>query len=94
MGGDPSQLMSHALRGIKSSDPKNADNTGLQSTSILSNTKYARVIGLKKQAEKQGFTVTVQNGYEKVDQDLLRACRKVYTRLHRLQTTRLRVVYS
>jgi hypothetical protein len=27
LGGDPSQLMSHALRGIKCSDPKNVENT-------------------------------------------------------------------
>jgi hypothetical protein len=75
MGGDPSQLMSHALCGIKSSDPKKCRQYVTAVNKYLIEHKvYARVIGLEKQAEKRGFTVTVQKGYQKVDQDLLRAC--------------------
>jgi hypothetical protein len=73
--GNPSQLMSHALRGIKSSDPKKCRQYVTAVNKYLSDHKvYDRVIGLEKQAEKRGFTITVQNGWEKIDQDLLRAC--------------------
>jgi hypothetical protein len=69
LGGDPSQLMSHALRGIKSSDPKKCRQ---YVTAVNKHKVYDRVIRLEKQTEERGFTITVQNGWEKINRGLLR----------------------
>jgi hypothetical protein len=75
LGGDPSQLMSPALRGIKSTDPKKCRKYVQEVNKYLnSHHVFARVIRLEIQTEIRGFTIEIKNGWEKIDRDILRAC--------------------
>jgi hypothetical protein len=75
LGGDPSQLMSHALRGIKSSDPQKCRKYVSAVNKYLTvHHVYARVLRLEKQTDERGFTLEIQKRWEKIDRDLLRAC--------------------
>jgi hypothetical protein len=75
LGGDPNQLMSHALRGIKSSDPKKCRAYVSAVTKYLTaHHVFARVTRLEVQSEIRGFTIGIQKGWEKIDRDLLQAC--------------------
>jgi hypothetical protein len=75
LGGDPSQLMSPALRGLKSTNPKKCRKYVSEVNKYLkSHDIFARVIRLEIQTETQGFTIEIKNGWEKIDRDLLRAC--------------------
>jgi hypothetical protein len=61
LGGDPSQLMSHTLHGIKSSDPQKCRQYVTAVHRYLNiHHVHARVLRLEEQTEKQGFTTTIK----------------------------------
>jgi hypothetical protein len=75
LGGNPNQLMSSVLRGIKSTDPNNCRKyVAAVNKYLKAHRVFKRVKRLETQTERRGFTLMIQRGWEKVDRDLLRAC--------------------
>ncbi len=75
LGGDPSTLMSAALRGIRSQSPKACVKYVLEMEEYMTaHNVYARVASLSQQTTNYGLTACLKKKWEGVDQDILRAC--------------------
>jgi hypothetical protein len=76
LGGDPSQLMSQALHGIKSNNPKKCRQYVVEVTKYLTKHHiFERVRKLEEQTDQRGFSLEIKQGWEKIDRDVLRACK-------------------
>jgi hypothetical protein len=85
LGGDPSHLMSPALRGIKSNSPKQCRKYVEALTKYLTDHKvFERATRIQTQTDEKGLTPRLARKWERIDRDLLRAC------LHAERLTRCR----
>jgi hypothetical protein len=74
LGGDPSPLMAAALRGIRSTTPKNCVQYVTETQTYLSDHNvYDRIEQLSLLTDEHGLTDHLKSKWEGVDQDLLRA---------------------
>jgi hypothetical protein len=75
LGGDPSALMSAALRGIRSQSPKACVKCVLEMEEhMTAHNVCSRVASLSQQTTNYGLTACLKKKWEGVDQDILRAC--------------------
>ena len=75
LGGDPNPLMSPALRGIRSTNPKQCRKYVQAVTDYLaSHHVITRAAELDILTTMHGFTRMLQHKWEAIDRDLLRAC--------------------
>jgi hypothetical protein len=85
LGGDPSHLMSPALRGIKSNSPKQCRKYVTAVDKYLKEHKvFERAARLQALTDAHGLTQPLARKWERIDRDLLRAC------LHAERLTRCR----
>jgi hypothetical protein len=75
LGGDPSHLMSPALRGIKSTSPKQCRKYVEAVTKYLTEHKvFEGAQTTQKMTDEHGLTPPLAQAWERIDRDLLRAC--------------------
>jgi hypothetical protein len=85
LGGDPNQLMSPALRGIKSNSPKQCRKYVQAVTKYLTQHKvFERATRAQHLTDQHGLTQQLKRQWDRIDQDLLRA------NLHAEQLTKTR----
>jgi hypothetical protein len=75
LGGDPSHLMSPALRGIKSNSPKQCRKyVEVVATCLTKHRVFERANRLQAITDLHGLTPAFVVRWERIDRDLLRAC--------------------
>jgi len=73
--GDPSHLMSPAIRGIKSNPRKQCQKYVEAMTKYLTEHKvFDRAAQAQQQTETYGLTPQIAQNWERIDRELLRAC--------------------
>ena len=75
LGGNPSHLMSPALRGIKSNSPKQCRKYVEAVTEYLTKHKvFERATRVQALTDDHGLTIQLSRRWKRIDRDLLRAC--------------------